>query len=285
MRTALFRVIKICLLSGFALLAQPLDAAVRLVIEGVSGALEDNVRAHVRQPPTANGAALRVFQRQTEQDARRAVQALGYYNAEIRVSRDTENGEELIRVHIDPGPRVQVTRIDIRFTGDAADDEAFRQLPQRLAIREGRGLHHGEYEGAKRAILNLALRRGYFDGRYLEQRIEVDRVDNEAAIILHYDSGPRYSLGEVFFDDTPFTDNLLERMVPFEPGTPYEASLVARFNRNLTESRYFDDVRVLPQQELAENYRIPISVELSERPPINLVSVSAFRPIPAPERD
>jgi len=54
-----------------------------------------------------------------------------------------------------------------------------------------------------------------------------------------YDSGPRYTLGKVnFAGDTPFDEELLQRMVPFKNGAPYDSELIAELNQNLQASGF-----------------------------------------------
>ena len=261
----------LCLL---LLAAVPAQAAVRLTVEGVGGRLEQNVRAHVGSPPENGETAAAAYAQRAEQNARRALQALGYYNAQIEVVRETVAAANVVRVVITPGPRVRLRSVDIQLLGDARDDPEFIELLDQLPLREGAGLDHGRYEAARSVLDNLAVRRGYFDARYRTRRIEVDAVDNVADIRLHLDSGPRYALGEVAFPATRFTSGLLHRLVPFRPGTPYDAAHIARFNRNLLDSGYFQDVRLLPRVEEAIDGQIPIEVELSERDP-NRVGVGA----------
>ena len=76
---------------------------------------------------------------------------------------------------------------------------------------------------------------------------QIGRADKAgvADIRLIYDSGPRYTLGKVSFaGDTPFDEELLQRMVPFKSGAPYDSELIAELNQNLQASGFFEGVRV-----------------------------------------
>ena len=140
-------------------------------------------------------------------------------------------------MQVAPGERVRIARVDIELEGDARDDPAFRSLLEQLPLRAGAPLHHGEYESAKRSLQNLALRRGYFDAEFSESQVAVDLVDNTAAVALTFASGARYQIGEVRFSETPFREQLLARLTPFEAGEPYEAAKILEFNRRLLDSR------------------------------------------------
>jgi translocation and assembly module TamA len=71
--------------------------------------------------------------------------------------------------------------------------------------------------------------------------LSVDPRAGVADIELVYDSGPRYALGKVSFEgDTPFDEDLLQRMVPFKAGAPYDSELIAELNQALQSSGYFE---------------------------------------------
>ncbi|MFX5622985.1 POTRA domain-containing protein, partial [Acinetobacter baumannii] len=75
--------------------------------------------------------------------------------------------------------------------------------------------------------------------RFSQQRLAVDPRAGVADIDLVYQSGPRYRLGAVTFSgDTPLDDDLLQRMVSFKPGTPYDSELIAELNNDLQSSGY-----------------------------------------------
>lgn len=254
-------------LAAVLLFAGAARAEVRLEISGGSEPLRENIRALIGVLPEQSEGLGGAYLRRAREDARQAAQALGYYNARIEVSRDREGEDLLLRLTVEPGPRVNITGVDIRLQGDAERDEAFQELIQTLPLKAGTPLDHGQYEAAKRALQNLALRRGYFDAEFTASRVEVDAVDNTAQVRLTFASGRRYAFGEVRFSETPFSEALLRRLVPFEPGDPYDAEAVAAFNRALLDSRYFQDVRVRPLPEAGPEGTVPVEVALSAQEP------------------
>jgi len=240
---------------------------VRLEVRGANDDLADNIRAHVGKMPEAEEETGPRFRRRVQEAAEQAAQALGYYRARIAVERERDDDDVVIRVRVEPGERVTVTEVDVRLEGDAQNDRAFKRALTRLPIAQGEPLHHGHYESSKQELENLALRRGYFDARFTRNRVEVDTEANTARILLTFDSGARYRFGEVRFSETPFTEDLLRRLVPFETGQPYRSDSVVELNRNLLDSRYFADVRVRPQPEQAQDRAVPIDVDLTAEEP------------------
>lgn len=246
-----------------AVLAAVPCVAAELVVAGAPEELEENIRAYVGPLPEDGGDMGRGFKRRVSEQVQQAAAALGYYSPRIEVVREGDDAAAKLRVQIDPGPRVSLRQVDVGVSGEARNDPVFAKLLEDLPLRRGMPLHHGQYEQLKREIQNLALRRGYFDGEFTTQRVEVDAVANTASVDLQFASGSRYRIGELRISETPFRRKLLDRLMPVAEGDPYEAGEVAELNRALLESRYFEDVRVRPLVEEAEDGRVPILVELT----------------------
>ncbi|NIR32381.1 MAG: outer membrane protein assembly factor [Gammaproteobacteria bacterium] len=239
-----------------------------IVLEGVDGALEDNVRAHLALTQEPCDAPLwRVRQRfaRADQDIATGLRAFGYYHP--RVEKDLEEIEGCWRAvfRIEPGEPVRVTAVDVRIRGEAGEDPAFRTLLEKLPVREGEQLNHGEYEKAKQAIANLAAERGYFDGRFTIGRLAVDPGQNRAQVDLEYDSGPRYRFGPIRLHQEVLRPALVERFVRIEPGEAYEGARLAALNAALIDSGYFSRVDIRPRVQEAEDTRVPVDVELTPR--------------------
>lgn len=265
-------------LAGMLMFGTPLAAAAELevLISPRSKALRENVEAHIGDLGKRDAASLQRFSRHAEREALRALQALGRYRAKIR-SEVIEGGDEpVLRLHIEQGEPVRLRTVEIRVEGEAAQFPRFR-LPRSDRLAPGAVLDHGAYEDAKRLIRNRALRFGFFDGRFVEQSLLVDPDAGVADIRLVYQSGPRYHLGSVQFEgDTPFDDDLLARMVPFQPGTAYDSDLIGELNRALVSSNYFEDVRVDATPESAADHTIPVQVRLQARKPRTLAAGAGY---------
>ncbi len=244
-------------------LSLPLRAEIRILVEGVDGALRENVINYVGEPSSEDPRIVRRFMANIPDDARKALEALGYYRAVIDVESRRVDDDREIMIRIEPGEPVRLREVSIRFDGDAADDSAFEDLRGRAPFTEGNVLHHGRYESFKRAIESLALARGYFDGRFSQSQVRVNPAEGWADVAIEYDSGRRYRLGQVRFSETELSDDLLQRFVPFRDGESFTSERVTVLNRNLLNSDYFQSVRVRPQLEEADaDGRIPVDAEL-----------------------
>ncbi len=248
---------------GSAAMAQSL---LDVQIKPANSALKANVEGYVGGVGDRDEAALQRFQRGAEAQARKAAEALGYYQAQIDSEVKSARSPRLI-ISITPGEPVHLRTVTVRIDGPAAQLKAFR-LPKSARLKPGAQLNHGSYEDAKRLIQNQASRYGFFSGRFGSQRLAIDPQAGVADIELIYDSGPRYVLGPVkFAGDAPFDEELLQRMVPFEANSAYDSELIAELYQNLQGSGYFESVRVDAAPAQALNQQIPVQVQLRTRKP------------------
>lgn len=242
------------------------DARLDVQITPANPDLKANIEGYVGELGERNAQALRNFSLGAEQQAEKAAQALGYYQAQIDSEiQDGENPRLVIKVL--PGEPIRLRNVVVRVEGPAASLKAFK-VPQSDALKAGAVLNHGHYEDAKRLIQNQAYRYGFFSGRFTSQRLSIDPRAGVADIELVYDSGPRYSLGKVMFSgDSPFNEDLLKRMVPFKENTPYDSQLIAELNQAMQASGYFEGVRVDAAPTAAVGQVIPVTVQLETRKP------------------
>jgi len=256
--------------SGFLLLftscAALAQSELDVRVKPANDELKANVEGYIGSVGDRDEEALLRFSRGAEEQAKKAAQALGYYQPHIQ--SEVRGGDKpRLTLRIDPGEPVHLRNVTVRIEGPAASLKSFR-LPDSDQLKPGAVLNHGHYEDAKRLIQNQASRYGFFSGRFTQQKLSVDPQAGVADIDLVYDSGPRYALGKVSFSgDSLFDEDLLRRMVPFKAGASYDSELIAELNQALQSSGYFEGVRVDAAPTAAEHEVIPVAVQLETRKP------------------
>jgi len=236
-------------------------------MEGDYPDLRKNAEAFIGEVEGRSAGNLRRYAPTAVSQARQALRALGYYSPTIDwqlKEGDADTAAKLV-LTISPGEPVRVTSRTVEIRGAAASDERFgADLP--VTPAEGDILNHGQYANLRDTIQTRARRRGYFDGRFVTRTLEVDPATRSATVTLIYDSGERYRLGEVTFEeDHWFETGLLRQFVTFEPGIPYHSDEIARLNSNLQNSGYFSGVDIDASPARAENGTIPVRVALTRR--------------------
>jgi hypothetical protein len=261
-------------LGGFWLAPGMAHAAT--TIEGVAADLATNVQQFLDEPRCdAAPAEVRRYLRDLPDSVRPALEGFGYYGAHVKALRlPDEESCWTVRLTIEPGEPVGVRDVTVRVDGAARSDSAVTALAQRFPLEPGSVLRHDRYREFKGRLAAVARERGYFDARYVEERVDVYPAAKAADITLVLDSGARYAFGDVRFDADVLATRVLESFVPFARGEPYDSAAIARLQRDLSASGYFSSVRVEPLLDEAHDGLVPLAVELSAAEPTSPASAT-----------
>jgi translocation and assembly module TamA len=250
----------------FVLLALvPVRTCAELVIEGLDDELAKNVRAYVglaTEPCDAESWVIRRRFRLAESEARTALEPYGYYSPTVQSELVTGDDCWRATLHIDPGLPVRIRKLDLEVTGDARSDPAFARVEVPPALHAGARLRHADYEAYKQSLQFKALERGYIDGTFTESRIDVWPDEQAADIVLKFDSGSRYRIGEIRQDQEFLEPSLVSAMLDLHEGDPYDSKDFARAYEDLSRSGFFSRIDIQPVFDAAENREIPIAVHL-----------------------
>jgi translocation and assembly module TamA len=243
-------------------------AKVTITFEGISEELQGALRAHLE---LAQYADREISPRQAnalfadaEQQIQQALQPYGYYHAKVEkdLQRGEQPGDYLAHFRITPGEPVIVDAVHLDVGDQAFAVPTVRDAVQAFHPIEGEILHHGLYEGGKSAITTALQTSGFFDAKLTEHRVAVVQADNRADIDLRWDSGERYRSGPVRFTDAQFSDDFLQRYVPWKDGELYSTEQLLLLQQRLVDADYFATVAVQPDVEHAADGVVPIEALL-----------------------
>ncbi len=247
-----------------ALLCLNVAHAAKLVVNGVPEELAENVRLVAGALPK-DDALIDLYVELLPSQARKALAAYGYYEPEVQIQRNVVDGEQIIVVNIDAGSPILIDSINVKVTGPGETDTAFQEIRRRIPMSKGAIFLSSEYEATKSLLLDAAQAKGYFDFKFVTNTVLVSRGARTAIVNLVADSGPRFTFGQIRFDQNIFSDTFLNRWVPFSPNDPYDAAKIAEFTQNLQSSGYFSNVRVSPQRDVRYGPTVPILVSLTRK--------------------
>jgi translocation and assembly module TamA len=270
--------IRLCRLFPAALLALLALAApargadpVQVVVRGVENEARKNVLAALALPPgmvTEGRVDRRWLERFADQAPRRVTEALrpfGFYDARATASLEEIDPGRSYRlvVTVTPGEPVRVGEVRVGVEGDGRDDPALRKLADSFPLRAGDVLRQDLYEEAKGALKARALDRGYLEADFSTRRIVVDPRVKSAEIDLVLVTGPGFLFGETLIHGAPaFPDKFLRRYMAYEPGAPFSYARLGQTQLNFLDSDRFRDVIVTPRLEMAQERRVPVSIQL-----------------------
>lgn len=242
-------------------------ARVFVTIEGLSGRILTNAvnllsiqSYHQQQAP--GDARVRYLHNQASRDFRRALSPFGYYHYELDSTLERRDGNWHARYRIQLGEPVTVRHVDIRITGEGADDAAFATLIAGLNLRRGARLEHAHYETAKSRLRRLASDRGYYEARFTEQELRIDTEAKAADAKLTLHTGPRYRFGQVNISEGHLDENVVRRFIGFSEGDYVQSSRLLELQLGLSDSDYFSRIEVQPLwADASENKEVPVQID------------------------
>ena len=244
-------------------------------IQGLEGELLDNVRASLdivsqATDDTLTGDNINALHQRAEPQIRRALQPFGYYRpliqSQLIAPVDAQNHWRA-SYEVTPGALIPIESIGLQFLGPGAKAEDLQAMEQMLHITMGDTLDHRRYEQAKRTLLSDIREQGFRDARFNEHRVEVDLDSYQANVVLSVETGPRFIVGPIDFQQTRFSQTYLERYLVLQPGQTFKPSELARQRRLLSASGHFSEVLITPGEPLAgDNPAVPLTIALTPFP-------------------
>ncbi|WP_143824576.1 autotransporter assembly complex protein TamA [Neiella marina] len=245
------------------LVSMPIQAAnLSLSIEAPTKEQRDNIKAHLGQlPDTEQHRASFVFN--SESATETALAALGFYSPNIELALDKQNDPWKLSIAVEPGPATKWQQVDIQIVGDAMQLEEFQGIALLEGLIQGQRVIHSHYDSTKSQLMGQALQLGFFDATMVTARLEIDRKRHLANAVLHFESGRRYQFGDIQFEGSDLEPELLQSMLNFESGDPYNINQVTGLSRALVQSGYFSAVKVLPLIDQRQDGQVPVRVDLT----------------------
>lgn len=229
-------------------------------LKGVKGKLMTNIENRLNelnQPlATMNRADL------SEQIVK-AMSPYGYFNPKIHIQPYKNH----LLITILPGQRLLVSSFFVHIIGEGKENKEIIQALKTISLAANRPFNSVTYEETKQALITAAENQGYLRAFFNTSEILIDKHRNKATVNLILDTGPQYYFGQVEFDPTNVSPELLHRYVPFHYGQPFSNDKVLEFNNALSNSGYFSHVAV--KQKTEDKTLIPINVHLQPAPRYN----------------
>ncbi len=249
------------LLTGYAVAeTQP-----EIVINGVTGRLETNVRAYLpltKQSCDAPKWKIEKLAAETPKQAALAVRALGYFEPKITYQLNWLLDCWQLVLEIEKGESVKLNKIDIQITGQGAKNDFFIKFLRELDVHSGDVLDQGVYENIKSKLADIADNKGYFDYRFKKSELLVNPKLKQADFLIHFVTGPRYYFGAVTVKQEILNPKFVDKYLYVEQDQPYDRDRITDTYRALDGSGYFKQVQIDYQENQADNYHAPVAITL-----------------------
>ncbi|WP_339373536.1 autotransporter assembly complex family protein [Vibrio sp. 10N.222.47.A9] len=230
--------------------------AAELKVKGLNKTLTENVELYLEA--LADVPASQLSKKKIAKRIENALSPYGYYHPQLDIEL---NDPDNITLNIDSGSVMRIAGSDVKVSGKASKDDEFIKILNQSKLDSGLPLSHLEYDKTKQAIFSLAKRKGYFDGKFIESRIEVIPSDNIANIHLHFCSGPRYKFGSVSVPQNGVEPIRIERIPTFKQGDDFDTIKLGQLQSDLSDTLWFRSVVVHSEfNHLDNSLEVPIEI-------------------------
>jgi len=245
--------------------------SVSVKVQGVEGKILQAVFSNLsiekqKEHPYLNDSLVRRLHDQASEEISGSLQAFGFYRPKVDSTLEQDDDQYTAFYMISVGDRVVVTDSDILITGEGSQNPLLLSHVERFPLAEGEPLVHSRYETAKKGLLSAAVQSGYLDAGYIESRVLVEAEKGTANIVLHLETGPRYTFGQVSFRQYFLSPGYLQGYVTIRKGDPYDQTALLKLQRALYDSNQFSQVEVAAPRKEAEGLVIPVTVTLEPGP-------------------
>jgi translocation and assembly module TamA len=195
----------------------------------------------------------------------------GYFTPAVTVETNETDPRSRYVLNVDPGPRTQVTAVDIKLTGAIeAQAERMRELLAGWELPIGQPFRDAAWRVARARLLTKVQERDFPTARLLDAAAEINADAATARLHIAIDSGPAFTLGELQIVEgnglglKRFDRDLVERFNDIQPGEPYDATRLLDLQRRLQSGPFFSSVLVDVPLDPAAPERVPIRLSLVE---------------------
>jgi len=169
------------------------------------------------------------------------LQEAGHLLAAVSIALEPGDGEQVLRLQVDPGPRLDVAAVE--FPGAVSLRQ--RQLSEAVTVKPGgaggrmqQRISSATLELDRAALLDVYHREGFAFATVAPPRIE--KVDDEAAVrvVFGVEEGQRWLVSEVQLQNLPVeaAAELEERPLGLKAGAPWSPGAVERARGRLLEA-------------------------------------------------
>ena len=225
-------------------------------ISGAQRAVLENVEKRLNEL-TKYEALNKISNDELRQHVLKAVQPFGYFSAKADIYK---NHQGMLSIILYPGVRTYISSLRVEIIGEGSKQPKLVKILNHLPIKVGQPLITEKYDQLKQKLINMAERLGYLRASFPTANILIDQQNAKADITLIFNTGPLFYFGEISFDSTTISPELLKRYVPFHPNQPYSTHELIQFNNALSDSGYFNSVIAKPI--ITDSQVVPIEVHL-----------------------
>lgn len=193
----------------------------------------------------------------------------GFFSTKTAVRIEQGSEMPVVRLTVNAGPRTAVSKINIDIAGAASTHSPAQaaQVRQQWELSEGQAFRQQDWAAAKQSGLQILQRERYAAARISASEARIYADQQEAELVVEYDSGPVFTLGEPVISGTRrYPESIVRNVNPLRAGEEYRAERLLEYQRQILRTPYFSNAVVTVDTDARRADRAPVNVEVTEFP-------------------
>ncbi|WP_425511371.1 autotransporter assembly complex protein TamA [Pararobbsia alpina] len=193
----------------------------------------------------------------------------GYFTPAVTTDERVVDGKPHIDITVTPGPITEVSALSLSFKGAVLTEAPARETATREAwtLREGDPFSQQAWDAAKDAALKTLQAERYLGARITRSEARINPVTHKAALLVDFDSGPTFTLGELQIDGTRrYPAWIISNINPLNVGEIYSTARIDELQKQIQATPYFASVALNVGNDPANPELTPIRLKVSEYP-------------------
>ncbi len=217
--------------------------------------------------------------RRAEDDLERlrpVMRAAGYYDAALSYDIDAHAEPWQVTVKVEPGEPYRLREVRLIAPGGTAPPLLEQFKPGDVGLEIGAIATSVAVVGAESKITHLYTERGWPLAKIASREAVIDRADHSMHVTYTLDAGAKASFGTTEISGLEAVDRrFVENQITWQEGEPYDSKKVDAVRQALIGSNLFSTVKLMPAEAVGPDGRIPMRLEVAERPP-HSIGVGAY---------
>ncbi len=184
-----------------------------------------------------------------------SLKPFGYYLSEVKLAQKhiekQSKSQWRFNYQVLLGKPVIVREKTVTLSGAGKNYHKFTQTQQQFPLKIGDRLEQTPYSDFKSNLSAIATNDGFFDGNFSQKAIIIGENYDTADIQLNYDTGVRYLFDHIVIQQDFLDQDVFERYLLFDKGTPYSTQSITDLQRDLYNSGYVKtiDIEAKPNKQ------------------------------------
>lgn len=191
----------------------------------------------------------------------------GYFLPQTTFKVDHSAKTPVIRVTVDAGARTRVSHVDVDVAGAVRERNPAQaeQVRKSWQLQPGTPFRQEDWDDAKQAGLQILHQHRYPAARIADSSAHIYPDLQEAKLMVEYDSGPLFTLGQLHISGNKrYPESIIRNVNPLHAGEEYSAERLLELQRQIQRTPYFSNVVIDIDKDPAHAKETPINVRVTE---------------------